>query len=103
MDVIRGNTLRWRTTFRDEDGALFDPSAATITLSYKASSNSVITTITEEVPMAQFSNGVWQGYWTCPNTAIQGQLSWTVTSTAPYPAAEEGVMKIRVNRANPGV
>lgn len=96
-EIVRGNTIAFRVTFRDPSGAVVTPSQAMLSLSFPSSEGYRRTV---ELPMSE-SAGEWIASWDS-KIARAGTVYWSAHTRSTTPAAAvDGSFELVANPANP--
>jgi len=97
--VTRGNVIEFSATFLDENGNPISPGSASVFVNYRTSETDGTQRATIEIEMDEDSDGNFTGSWETVDAAA-GRVFWSVRAADPD-AAEDGVIKLRANPANP--
>jgi hypothetical protein len=97
--VTRGNVIEFSATFLDENGDPVTPTSASVFVNYRTSETDGTARDTIEIELDEDSDGNFTGSWATEDAAA-GRVFWSVRANDPD-AAEDGVIKLRANPANP--
>ncbi len=97
--VIRGNVVTWSASFADAAGTPVVPGAVSVFVDYRTSESDDTERQTDEIVMDEDSDGNFTADWSTV-VAAPGRAFWSVRASDPD-AAEDGVIKIKANPANP--
>lgn len=93
--AVRGSTVTFTATFKDDTGAIVNPASANLYVSYRV--NKVPTTAT--IALTQTGN-TWKASWES-SVADGGRADWHIRSAGTNKAAMEGSLNLKINLANP--
>ena len=97
--VIRGSVVTWSATFADENGDPVVPASASVFVNYRVSESDPTERDTIEIEMVDETEGTFTAGWSTVDAAA-GRAYWSVRASTPD-AADDGVIMIKANPANP--
>lgn len=96
-EIVRGNSVTIKATFKDALGATVTPSSAAVFISFPSSSGQRSTV---ELPLVN-NAGEWSATWDSSNARV-GEVFWSAQTKNTTPsAAVDGSFMLIANMANP--
>lgn len=92
--IVRGSTVRFSSTFKDEGGITFTPSGAQVKIKYR-----VAGVLTGDTLALSNNSGLWQATW-ASSVSDPDQVDWFVTTTSSIKSVDEGSFLLVANEAN---